>query len=43
MKRTKEGVRSEFCSLEIGTDGAVTIATHASRTSAIGTVSYIVE
>lgn len=43
MKRTKEGVRSEFCSLEIGTDGALTIATHASRTSAIGLVSYIVE
>lgn len=37
------GARSEFCSLEIGTDGAVTIATHATRTIAIGTVSYIVE
>lgn len=37
------GARSEFCSMEIGTDGAVTIATHASRTDAIGTVSYIVE
>ena len=37
------GARSEFCSLEIGTDGAVSIATHATRTSAIGLVTYIVE
>ncbi len=37
------GARSEFCSLEIGTDGAVTIATHATRTSAYGLVTYVVE
>ena len=37
------GARSEFCSLEIGTDGAVTIATHFTRTDAFGLVSFIVE
>ena len=37
------GARSEFCSLEIGTDGTVTVATHATRTSAIGLVSFIVQ
>lgn len=37
------GARSEFCSLEISTAGVVTIATHATRTSAIGLVSFIVQ
>lgn len=37
------GLRSEFCTLEIGTDGAVSIATHATRTSAYGLVTYVVE
>lgn len=37
------GERSSFCTLEIGTDGAVTVATHSTRTSAYGVVSYIVE
>ena len=37
------GARSDFCSLEITTAGVVTIATHATRTSAFGLVSFIVE
>lgn len=37
------GARSEFCSLEITTAGVVTIATHATRTSAFGLVTFIVE
>lgn len=37
------GARSDFCSVEIDTDGAVTIATHATRTSALGLVTFIVE
>ena len=37
------GARSDFCSLEIGTDGVVNVATHATRTSAYGLVSFIVE
>ena len=37
------GARSEFCTLEIETDGSVTIATHSTRTSAYGIVTFIVE
>ena len=37
------GSRSAVCTMEIGTDGAVTIATHASAQYALGTVSFIVE
>ena len=37
------GARSDYCSVDIDTDGSVTIATHATRTSAIGLVSFIVE
>ncbi len=37
------GARSEFCSVDIDTDGTVSVATHATRTSAIGLVSFIVE
>lgn len=37
------GARSDFCSLEISTAGVVTIATHATRTSAYGLVSFIAE
>lgn len=37
------GARSDFCTLEIGTDGVVSIATHATRTNAIGLVTFIVE
>lgn len=37
------GARSDFCSLEITTAGVVTIATHATRTSAFGLVTFIVE
>lgn len=37
------GARSDFCSLEITTAGVVTIATHATRTSAYGLVTFIVE
>ena len=37
------GARSDFCSLEISTAGVVTIATHATRTSAYGLVTFIAE
>lgn len=37
------GARTEFCSLEISTAGVVTIATHTTRTSAIGLVTFIAE
>lgn len=37
------GARTEFCSLEISTAGVVTIATHTTRTDAIGTVTFIAE
>lgn len=37
------GARTEFCSLEISTAGVVTIATHTTRTSAIGIVTFIAE
>lgn len=37
------GTRTDFCSLEISTAGVVTIATHATRTSAFGLVTFIVE
>lgn len=37
------GARTEFCSLEISTAGVVTIATHTTRTDAIGIVTFIAE
>lgn len=37
------GARSDFCSCDIDTDGTITIATHATRTSALGLVTFIVE
>lgn len=37
------GARSDYCSVDIDTDGTVTVATHATRTSAIGLVSFIVQ
>ncbi len=37
------GARTDFCSLEISTAGVVTIATHTTRTSAIGLVTFIAE
>lgn len=37
------GARTEFCSLEISTAGVVTIATHTTRTGAIGIVTFIAE
>lgn len=37
------GARTEFCSLEISTAGVVTIATHTTRTDAIGLVTFIAE
>ena len=37
------GARTDFCSLEISTAGVVTIATHTTRTDAIGIVTFIAE
>ena len=37
------GARSDFCSCDIDTDGTISVATHATRTIAIGLVSFIVE